>query len=456
MIETNLEFCQNELVEVLNLFDGGQDLNIKHTFNEKENKFVNTVWVNGKVYAYGNLVGEITDPIEKKRLTKRYAKLSLYKGLSRFFGVDLPWGSLTGIRPTKLAYQQLEKTGEFKSFFTDVMKVSQEKTDLLEEVISSQVGIYKKDDNNTDFFVFIPFCPTRCKYCSFISADMKGAKKYLDAYVDTLIDEINYSKPFIKTLRSIYIGGGTPVALLDEYLDRVLTALDDINTGVEFTVEAGRPDCITKSNLEILKRHNVTRICINPQTFSDKTLTLLGRNHTAQDVVDKFELAKNDFIINMDLIAGLDGETFEDFKASIDKAIELCPDNITVHTLCIKRGSKLAETEERLSGVEVAKMVDYARETLNENGYKPYYLYRQKYMAGNLENVGYAKANKACVYNVNVMEEISSTVACGANAISKRVFNGGERIERSASPKDLQTYIEKIEKIKAEKTKLFS
>ena len=455
MINTNLEFCQNELVEVLNLFDGGLDLNVRHVFNEKENKFVNTVTVNGKVYAYGNLVHGFSNEIERKRITKRYAKLSLYKALSRFFGVDLPWGSLTGIRPTKLAYQQLESTGEFQNFFIDTMKVSPEKTSLIQEIIDAQKGIYKKDDDNTDFFVFIPFCPTRCRYCSFISADMKGAKKYLDDYVNTLIEEIRYSKQFIKNLRSIYIGGGTPVALPNEHLDRVLTELDDISKGVEFTVEAGRPDCITEANLEILKKHGVTRICINPQTFSDKTLELLGRNHTAKDVVDKFLMAKKDFIVNMDLIAGLDGESVEDFKNSIDKAIELSPDNITVHTLCIKRGSKLAETESRLSGNEVSQMVDYARETLKAHGYKPYYLYRQKYMAGNLENVGYAKEGKACVYNVNVMEEISSTVACGANAISKRVYNGGERIERSASPKDILTYLNKIDKIKQEKAKLF-
>ena len=456
MINSNLGFCENELSEVVNLFDGGDSLNVRHVFNEKDNKFVNTVSLNGKVYAYGNLVGEITDPIEKKRLAKRYAKLSLYKALARFFGVDLPWGSLTGIRPTKLAYQQMEESGEFVDFFINTMKVSEEKTQLVQEVINAQNNIYKKDDSNTDFFVFIPFCPSRCRYCSFISSDMKGAKKYLDEYVNVLVDEINFSKQFIKKLRSIYIGGGTPVALSDEHLERVLSALDDINDGVEFTVEAGRPDCITKSNLEILKKHRVTRICINPQTFSDKTLTLLGRNHTAQDVVDKYLMAKEDFIVNMDLIAGLDGESFEDFKASIDKAVSLSPDNITVHTLCIKKGSYLAEKQSRLSGGEVSEMVDYARQTLKENGYFPYYLYRQKYMAGNLENVGYAKEGKACVYNVNVMEEISSTVACGANAISKRVYNGGERIERTASPKDLATYLSKIDKIKEEKLKLFA
>lgn len=456
MIDTNQPEFENDLKEVVSAFCDCQTINVRHRFKESENKIVNTVTINGKVYAYGNLIKPFKDEIERKRILKRYAKLSLYKGLSKFFERDLPWGALTGIRPTKLAYSQIEESGEFREFFTDVMKVSEQKTDLTEEVLTSQKGIYEKNDDNTDFFVFIPFCPSRCKYCSFISADVKSASKHVDEYVDTLIDEINYSAQFIKKLRSIYIGGGTPVALSDEQLERVLCAIDKINTGVEYTVEAGRPDAITESNLKLLKSHGVTRICINPQTFSDKTLKFLGRNHTANDVVEKFLMAKSDFIVNMDLIAGLNGESFEDFKNSLDKAISLSPDNITVHTLCIKRGSYLAETENRLSEGEVIKMVDYAREELKKHDYKPYYLYRQKYMAGNLENVGYTKEGKACVYNVNVMEEISSTVACGANAISKRVFFGGERIEREASPKDVMTYLQKIQTIKAKKHKLFS
>ena len=455
MIETNLEFLLSELKEVGNLFDGGDSLKIRHKFTESENKFVNTVTINGKIYAYGNLVGAFKDDIEKKRLVKRYAKLSLYKGLSKYFEKDLPWGALTGIRPTKLAYQQMEKDGDFTEFFTDVMKVSKEKTALTEAVINTQKGIYRRNDANTDFFVFIPFCPSRCKYCSFISADIKSADKYVDDYVNALVDEINYSAKFIKDLRSIYIGGGTPVSLSDERLEKVLLAIDKINTGVEYTVEAGRPDAITESNLRLLKKHNVTRICVNPQTFSNKTLERLGRNHTANDVVEKYLMAKDYFDVNMDLIAGLEGETQEDFKFSIDKAISLSPDNITVHTLCIKRGSRLAETEERLSGEAVNGMVEYAHEALSNAGYSPYYLYRQKYMAGNLENVGYTKPNKACVYNIDVMEEIAQNVACGANAISKRVFNGGERIEREASPKDVKTYLQKLEIIKQNKSKLF-
>lgn len=455
MIDTDLTFTESELNEVINLFDGADVLKIKHRFKENGTKLVNTVTIDGKVYAYGNLVCSFKDEIERKRLVKRYAKLSLYKGLSRHLGVELPWGALTGIRPTKLAYQQIEQDGDFTEFFMDTMKVSEQKTTLVKQVLEQQKGIYKKDDDNTDFFVFIPFCPSRCKYCSFISADIKSAEKHVNEYIDTLINEIEHGKQFIKNLRSIYIGGGTPVALSDAQLERVLNAVDKVNTGVEYTVEAGRPDRITSSNLKLLKDHGVTRICINPQTFNDKTLKLLGRNHTAADVYEKYLMAKDLFSVNMDLIAGLDGESVDDFKYSLDKAVELSPDNITVHTLCIKRGSYLAENQNRLSGGEVSKMVDYAKETLYNAGYNPYYLYRQKYMAGNLENVGYTKPNKACVYNINVMEEISSTVACGANAISKRVYNGGERIERAASPKDVVTYINKLKIIKQQKEKLF-
>lgn len=455
MIDTNVEYLLSELKEVVNLFDQADALAIKHKFKESEGKFVNAITISGKVYAYGNFVGKVEGEIENKRLLKRYAKLSLYKALSKYYDKQLCWGALTGIRPTKLAYQQMEKTGEFTDFFTNVMQVSQQKTALTKSVIDTQKGIYNKDDDNTDFFVFIPFCPSRCKYCSFISADIKSAKRHVDDYVDALIDEINDSAKYVKKLRSIYIGGGTPVALSDEQLEKVLSAIDKINTGVEYTVEAGRPDAITESNLQILKKHNVTRICINPQTFCDKTLVALGRNHTSSQVEEKYLLAKGMFDINMDLIAGLDGESFEDFKYSIDKAISLSPDNITVHTLCLKRGSELKENVQRLSGELVNKMVEYAHEVLSQNGYLPYYLYRQKYMAGNLENVGYTKKGKACVYNIDVMEEIAQNVSCGANAISKRVYNGGERIERQASPKDVITYLSKLDTIKQKKKELF-
>ncbi len=456
MIKTDLPQFENDLKEVLNLFEKATDLGVRHLFKESERKIVNTLVFGGKSYAYGNLLPASVTEIEKKRYLKRYAKLSLYKALSAYYGKELPWGALTGIRPTKLAYQQIQQEGEFEDFFMNTMKVSKDKTALTRAVIDSQKGIYEINDDNTDFFVFIPFCPSRCKYCSFISADIKGAQKYVEQYVDTLVKEIEESARFIKKLRSIYIGGGTPVALSDEHLYKILSAVNKVNTGVEYTVEAGRPDRITKENLKMFKDFGVTRICINPQTFNDKTLQLLGRNHTANDVIEKYQMARDDFSVNMDLIAGLTGESLEDFKFSLDIAKNLAPDDITVHTLCIKRGSYLAEEQSRLSEGQTEKMVDYARQTLMDAGYSPYYMYRQKYMSGNLENVGYALANKVCIYNVDIMEEIARNVACGANAVSKAVFNGGQRIERSASPKDVKTYIDKFEQIMTAKSKLFS
>lgn len=456
MIKTELPAFESDLMEIVNLFDGVDASTLRHLFSEKENKIVNTIVIGGKSYAYGNLLPSYSDEIEKKRIYKRYAKLSMYKALVAYTGKQMPWGALTGIRPTKLAYQCLENGEDFKEFFINTMKVSPQKTMLIEEVLKEQEGIYKKDDKATDFFVFIPFCPTRCKYCSFITADVRHAKKYIDEYVDALVKEINQSKPLIKGLKSIYVGGGTPISLGAKNLEKVLTALDDICQGVEYTVEAGRPDILTEEIKDILIKHGVNRVCVNPQTFNDKTLKAIGRNHTAQDVVDKYNLVKNSFTTNMDLIAGLGGETFEDFKYSLDMAISLSPDNITVHTLCIKKGSYLALNEQKLKEGEVAKMIDYAKKTLSENGYKAYYLYRQKYMAGNLENTGYTKPFKACKYNIDVMEEITNNIACGAGSISKKIFPLENRIERLASPKDVLTYLEKIDKIIEDKKQFFN
>lgn len=456
MIETQLEYLKNDLEEVLTAFGVSNDIKIKHLFQKTENKLVNTIVINGKSYAYGNLIHYFGDETVEKRLIKRFSKLSLYKALSLYLNKSLPWGSLTGIRPTKLAYSLIEENGEFADYFINTLKVSEEKTSLTEKIIQTQRGIYEKNPDNTDFFIFIPFCPSRCSYCSFISQDIKSARDHIDEYIDTLVYEIKESAKLIRKLRSIYIGGGTPVALSDKQLERILYEVDKINTGVEFTVEAGRPDRITKENLKLLKKYNVTRICINPQTFNDKTLQSIGRFHTANDIIEKYQMAKDDFIVNMDLIAGLQSETFDDFSYSINKAIELDPDNITIHTLSIKKGSYLAEQTSRLSDNDISKMIDYAHDMLIKKGYNPYYLYRQKYMAGNLENTGYSKPHKECVYNVDVMEEISQNIANGSCAISKWTSDDFTRIERVASPKDVPTYINKIDKIIIEKQKLFN
>ncbi len=456
MIKTDLPEFEKELIDEINIFEDAESFNIRHLFKESENKYTNTVVVNGKAYAFGNIARKTNDEIYNNRLKKRYAKLAIYKALSLYTGKSYPWGSLTGIRPNKLARQLVEETGEFEDYFINTLKVSEAKTKVIKSIQKAQAPYYNLSNDNTDFFVFIPFCPSRCSYCSFVCADIKNYAGFVDEYVTALIEEINASKKFIRNLKSVYVGGGTPVSLSNENLEKVLIALSDIAKGVEFTVEAGRPDCITKENLSLLKKYGVNRICINPQTFSDQVLNNIGRKHTAKQTEEVFNLAKGDFIVNMDFIAGLKGETLESFKAGIDKAIALAPDNITVHTLAIKRGADLAKETQRVQAKEVENMVEYAYSALTQNGYNPYYLYRQKYMANNLENIGYSKAGKECVYNVNTMEEISSTVACGANAISKRVFATENRIEREASPKDVKTYLSKLNLIMQNKEKLFN
>ncbi len=439
--------------ETVKLFTN-EELNINHHFKEENGKYFHTVKVGENEYNYSFSIPFYRNLLEEKRHKKRYFKLSIYKALSSFYQKSLPWGALTGIRPTKLAYSQLEETGEFFDFFTNVMCVSKDKTKLIENILQVQKGIYAKGQNYTDFFVGIPFCPSKCKYCSFVSTDISRSQGFLDDYVTAIIKEIESAKPLIKNLRSVYIGGGTPVALPTSHLEKILKAIG--KQTIEYTVEAGRPDCITQDKLDLLKEYGVTRVCVNPQTFNDQTLVKLGRKHTVSDVYEKYEMVKGKFDVNMDLIAGLEDETFEDFKFSIDSAIKLNPENITVHTLCLKKGSTLKESVKRLPENEIEKMVNYAHEKLYENGYFPYYLYRQKYMAGNLENTGYAKQGKQCIYNIDIMEEIADNVACGANAVSKAVFDNCNRIERYSAPKDIKTYIDKVDKIIEEKRKLFN
>lgn len=451
MLNTNAEVFFPDLMEEVNLFPGADNFEITHLMCEKDGFFENTVTVKGKEYAFKNKA-EYKNETERKRFAKRYSKLSVYRALSDFTGEKMSWGALTGIRPVKLAYQQGE---DFKNFLKNEMLVSDEKTEIVKKIIDAQKGIYEINRENGDFFVGIPFCPTRCSYCSFVSSEIAKAKN-LPEYVDALVKEIQASKPMIKKLKSIYIGGGTPVSLPKNLLIKVLDAVGRNTAGVEYTVEAGRPDCIDGETLALLKDYGVTRVCVNPQTFNDKTLELLGRKHTAADVVEKFHLAREfGFDINCDLIAGLPEETLDDFRYSIDTALSLRPENVTVHTLCLKKGSKLKENCSRLGEGEVSAMIDYSSRAIISAGYSPYYLYRQKYMAANQENTGYALPGKVCVYNVDVMEEISDNVACGANAVSKKIFPDENRIERYGAPKDIATYIAKIDAIISEKEKLF-
>lgn len=398
------------------------------------------------------------DELHAIRLRKRFAKLAIYNLLVTVTGKTMPWGSLTGIRPTKLADQLVREGLDWQKTFTEVLGVSEGKTKLVADILYTQGNLRTHNVGCADLYVGIPFCVTRCSYCSFTSGEIERLKKYVEPYVAALRQDITQTLRFAKEqgicINNVYFGGGTPTSLSAKQLDEIMSCIDI--KPIEFTVEAGRPDTIDKEKLDVFAKHGVHRVSINPQTFNQSVLDVIGRRHTVEDIYDKYTLAKGyGFTINMDLIAGLPTETYEMFCHSVNEAINLSPDNITVHTLALKHGSVLKE--QNYGGAsDVSKMVEYSRERLYEAGYVPYYMYRQKYMAENLENVGYCKPNTPCLYNIGIMEEISDILACGTNAISKRILSSENRIERSANAKDVITYIERNTDYLNKKFQLFS
>ncbi len=457
MLETNCSFLENELLDAARLFKN-RPASITHAFRFENGVFYNAFEIDGESYAFENRA-DASNELEFKRLERRFAKLRLYEILSEKYGEKMPWGALTGIRPTKLAYTAIEEGKNVQELFRQ-MHVQEENIRLVERILQTQQGIYQKKNGNTDFFVSLPFCPSKCAYCSFITAPIEKTKKYLPEYLNCLEKEIASSMNFIGNLRSVYIGGGTPFALETPDLERVLKALVPVlekgGKGVEYTVEAGRPDVFSKEKLELLKRYNVTRICINPQTFSNETLQKIGRKHTVEEFYKAFETSQSfGFDVNIDLIAGLEDESVETFAFGVESAVKTGAENITVHCLSLKSGAKLKEETAYIEHNSISQMIGLSREILEKNGYLPYYMYRQKYQAGNNENVGWTKPNKACIYNIDVMEETADNLAVGANAISKRVDNNSGLITRQASAKDLPTYIQKIDELIEKKEKFF-
>lgn len=468
-IVTNYERIENDLYDVIHMFYPNSKLDndkpfLKHKMTRIKNDVTNEFLIedDNDVFEFSEqkTIKQTNDELDEKRQLKRFAKLSLYKMLSTHFAKNMPWGSLTGIRPTKIGYDLLNQGVEpylLKEALMENFLVSADKARLVASVIQNQKCIIR-NDKLVDLYINIPFCPTRCSYCSFISSELERVKSLMPDYLNALIKEINATKKLIfdnaYVLRTIYIGGGTPTVLSAEQLDILLSNLNyPVN---EFTVECGRPDTITKEKLEVLKRHNVTRISINPQTFVESTLKRIGRKHTVGDVIEAYKIALPfDFTINMDLIAGLPGESLRGFKKSVDMAIELAPDNLTIHTLSLKNGSILMQDVDTTTNEVTESMIKYATETLSKNGYRPYYLYRQKNQSAGQENVGYFK-EKLCIFNVDSMEETTSILACGANAISKRVYNLENRIERFANVKDIKEYISRIDEMIEKKHNLFS
>lgn len=392
-----------------------------------------------------------SDALEAKRLEKRFLKIAIYNTLVFLTGESLPYGCLTGIRPTKLYAEMGDSAHD--AFLHD-FSVRPEKLELITRVIDAQRGLRNPaPERIADLFVFLPFCPTRCAYCSFVSMPVDRQRKLLRPYVDDLKEEIAFLRSAAKkkgySFRAVYVGGGTPTALPLPLLDEVL-AVCRVPGVREFTVEAGRPDTITEETLDLLAARKVGRISVNPQTFNDETLKRIGRKHTAADVLHAYSLARERFDVNMDLIAMLPGETEDDLRRSVDIAAELSPANVTVHTLYIKRGSELRLGGYRMTENAVAeRMVGYAFGKLTAEGYEPYYMYRQKYTGGNLENTGYTKPGKACLYNMDIMEEDTTIFAAGAAAISKKVTPSLNLIERNANYKEPLEYVKHFDTVMA-------
>lgn len=409
---------------------------------------------------------KITDVVvleenEERASVKCKLKHLVYSVLSLYTGKVLPWGNLTGIRPTKIAYGLLEEgktESEVISYMENVYDCSREKAELSIDIANRERKLLSTlhYENGYSLYLGIPFCPTTCLYCSFTSYPIGLWKKRVDDYLTAMEKEIDYVSEVYKDkiLDTVYVGGGTPTTLEPDELRRLLSYLKnkfDFTTVQEFTVEAGRADSITKEKLEVLMEFGVTRISVNPQTMKEETLKIIGRRHTVDQVKDAFKLAKEAGFsnINMDLILGLPGETKEDVVHTMEEVGKLKPDSLTVHSLAIKRASKLNSWIEE-HGIETLKnteeTMEIASKAAQNLGMKPYYLYRQKNMSGNLENVGYATDGNFGIYNILIMEEKQTIVAIGAGTITKRVYGDG-RIERVDSVKDVGLYIEKIDEM---------
>lgn len=406
---------------------------------------------------------------EIKKKSKTIIKRSIFKVLSELYDTYVPWGILTGIRPVKIVHSLLDEglsEVEIRQNLKDNYLIKDEKIDLALDIAKRErVFIYPIDKNKISLYVSIPFCPTRCVYCSFPSNPMKQFGHLRENYVKAIVKEIKglakLLKETNKEIETLYIGGGTPTTLEAEQLDDLIKALFmelDLTKIKEFTVEAGRPDTITREKLEVMKKHNVTRISINPQTMNNETLVKIGRDHNVDDIVRCFNMARDLGFnnINMDIILGLVDENVEMVRNTLERIKELSPESLTVHTLAIKRASTLKENLDKYELTryeEMVSMINLSMEYAKSMGLNPYYMYRQKHMLGNLENIGYAKEGFECIYNIQIMEEKQSNLAVGAGAISKYVYVDEDRIERTDNVKNVEIYIDRVDEMIERKEK---
>ena len=451
----------------------------EQTVNEGCPQLVKITIANGEdEFAVGT--HEVTS-IEDRKLKKRYVNLKLYDWLCEKTQKELAWGILTGVRPTKLMMTLLDSgmnEGEVRQWMKENYRITDAKAELGIKVARKEKELLEQLDyeNGYSLYIGIPFCPSICSYCSFSSYPIGLWKKKVNEYLDAVCKELTFiseaAKHNHKKLNTVYIGGGTPTTLEAEQMDRLLTHLEQcfsFEDLKEITVEAGRPDSITKEKLQVLKEHNISRISINPQTMQQKTLREIGRWHTVEDIKSVYTTAREMGFdnINMDLIAGLPGETAEDMKDTLRQISELKPDSLTVHALAMKRASRLTreqkeghkEQEDTAQIAEkLSKMIELAADAARDMELEPYYLYRQKNIAGNFENVGYAKVDKAGIYNILIMEEKQSIIAVGAGASTKVVVpeekamidpktGNKKRIVRVENVKDVEQYISRIDEM---------
>ncbi len=406
-----------------------------------------------------------TDELHGRRAARRLCRQTLYRLCRQVTGIHPPWGSLTGIRPTRLIYEQLERgrtLEEAGAAVQAVFDVTAAKAELLCDLARVQMLLPPPGDEWMDIYIGIPFCPTRCAYCSFSSGEI-GDGRLVEPYLDALRNELRAAAPLIaatgRRLRALYMGGGTPTSLSAEQLRRLLGEVMTLFPGAaEYTVEAGRPDSLTPEKLRAIRDAGVGRISINPQSMVDRTLQVIGRAHTAAQVEEAYAMARQVGFrhINMDVIAGLPGETLADFRQTMEAAKRLRPESLTVHTLAIKRSTRLHLENTPLPPAQTAAaMTEMGRETAKEMGLEPYYLYRQKYMAGNQENVGYALPGHACLYNVDIMEETTHILAFGAGGISKRIYPEEGRIGRAPNVSNIELYIARWKEMAERKEALF-
>lgn len=436
---------------------------------EKETCLSAELLIDNKSYKFSEILSNENPDYDNE--CERLLAVALYNCFVKASGYVPEWGILTGVRPAKLFSRLSADNGKASAeeWFKKGLMVSENKISLCRETVESEDRITALSaPDSYSLYISIPFCPTRCAYCSFVSHSVEQAKGLIPDYIRLLKEELKLTAEIAKglnlRLETIYIGGGTPTSLNASQIGEIMTAVKayfDLSGLREYTVEAGRPDTVTREKLDTIKCLGATRISINPQTMNDDVLKAIGRRHTAEETEKAFLLARECGFdnINTDLIAGLHGDTFDSFKATVERVLALDPESVTVHSLSMKRSSALNVNglfPEAQMGAEASKMVNFARETLTEKGILPYYMYRQSKTVGNLENVGYAKRGKECLYNVYTMDETHTILACGASAVTKLREPNGPYIERIFNYKYPYEYISRFKELAARKDGILS